>query len=459
MKKLAFVLISALLLLSVMASCEPSASPHIQENETSGDYSDSTNQESAADNVNADSAGNDTANVIEDPDESVTHDQTNTSGSNEENAPDERRFVRNLQTNFTSAWAKTPEHFFLTYSHEFGGGDYALYRLPLDDITQGNRIAIPGEGRFDILGFDESYLYISRRSEYEEVNWYLRHYEIFRVSLSTLETMLIDNGIYYGAPFYHLASNSIIFAHFDSDLEMFRLEYLQLDSGQRHILFEIEYNERLLGIGWVQMEADAFTFAIGTWDAIDENTDFVFIDRELNAQQISFEEIDLQRAQITQPQSPAEEFIYNLDPQRFWRWSVVTMGDLVYYLWSEDSWLGNLYRINLDGSQNTLLQDDVEFFGLYGINNTLLATMFPPSLQVEGPEDLYHAVVLAEDGSIAEVFGMGWAGQNRGLEIQQLLNTDMAMLMLSHYFLFDAWVIGLYCTRTGAVFNLSSIEI
>jgi len=375
----------------------------------------------------------------------------------------EIRAVVDPMANFTSTWAKTDTHFFFSYtrfSRDYGDDGnavyhihYALYRLPLNDITRGERVAVPGDGEFEILGMSEQYLFVSRRSS----DWDSRSYDTYRISLSTLEAVFIDSGIYYGIPFFHLASNSILFAHGGFDEGAVRLEYLRLDTDQRNIFYEFDSENFLsFNTGWWQMENDAVVFINSNWAGVDGSADFILIDSELQARQIRSYEIERGITLPSEPQNPAEEFIFELGAHSFGGYA--TIGDWVYYLWIEDRGHGrsrNLYRINIDGTQNTLLQEETGINWLWGVNNTLLAVV-PTDQPAEGPASWYEAVVLAEDGSVAKVLGGGWYGHNATFGIQQLMDTDMVMIMQFNFFIVYGSVLGLYCTTTGALFSLSA---
>jgi len=375
----------------------------------------------------------------------------------EDESPYEVKAVRDLYASFTSTWARTAEHFFFAYtrfSAEFPHGNFILYRLPFDDIEQGEQIVVPGEGEIEIIGLDEQYLFIARRAD-EAGDGGLRYFEVYRISLSTLEAALIDDGVYYGVPFFHPIRNSIIFAHSVFDESSVWLEYLQLDTGIRGTIYRFESdNFFTFETGWWQVENDAVVFINSSWGGVDAHSDFILIDSEMQAQRIELDNIDIGIALPSLPQNPAGEFISGLEVRT---WSPVTIDNRVYYLLGGDGWgwHGNLYRINIDGTQNTLLQDDIDFSELFSVNNTLLATIFPRPHQVNSSV-WYEAVVLAEDGSIEKVLGGGWHGHNSAFSVQHLMGTDMVMVKQLNFFTVDGWVLALYCTNTGALFSLDT---
>ena len=79
---------------------------------------------------------------------------------------------------FTSRWAKNATYIFVAHSYL-----PALYRLPLGDISGGDRLALPGDGDVEFLGMSEQYLFVSQMTG----PWDMRHYEIYRISKATLE--------------------------------------------------------------------------------------------------------------------------------------------------------------------------------------------------------------------------------------------------------------------------------
>ena len=353
--------------------------------------------------------------------------------------------------NFTSTWAKTDEYFFLSHSD-------GLYRLPFRDITQGEVIPVPN-GNF--VGVSGEYLFVSQASG----DWGAFNCDTYRISLSTLEATLIDSGMYRGVPFFHAASNSILFVHDNVEAGWIGnpdgitvwFEALQLDTGERYTFFEFESNDGALGgMGWWQMENDAVLF---TYSFHDGDLDHVFIDAELQAKNARYVEIDWGFAiwEDTQPQNPAEEFLSEIGIFPFG--AFVMAGDWIFYLWNEvwneHRWWyhGNLYRINLDGTQNTLLQEDTNIGGLWGVNNVLLAIV---QAKPESDSYLYEFVILSQDGSVRKILGSGWDGHNSALGIERLADTNFVMAMQYNMFRSDGSIIALYCTETGAFFSTAT---
>jgi len=363
--------------------------------------------------------------------------------------------VIDRMANSTSTWAKTTNHFFFvhtyfdmyTWEHE-----HVLYRLPLSNISRGERVALPTDDEIEILGICNNYLFISRMTG----DWFLQSYNIYRISLLTLETTFIDTGVYYGVPFFHRASNSILFARRDSNEPTVQLEALRLNTGARDIFFEFNSFAFDSGTGWLLTEDGSVLFVNSSWGAIDPWSDFILIDAGLNAKHILFDEIDWAWdwgfQEPMPPQNPAEEFLYELGAFPFGIYAI--MGNRIFYAWCEvwGSWGGSLYSINLDGTQNTLLQESISIETLLVINNTLFATIFVDTyLDVA----LNEAVVLTGDGHIAKVIGGGMHGHNSAFDMVQLMDTNFVMVMQLSFFRVDGNVVALYCTATGALFSPS----
>ena len=380
--------------------------------------------------------------------------------------PLEIKAVYDANANFTTTWAKTPTHFFIAHVYftvsynidgiNIGQRNYALYRVPLNNLEQGTRVPIPGDGEIGIVGVNDYYLFISRW----DGDFHQGYYEIYRISLQNLHVQLIDSGMFFGVPRLHQASNSILVAYEEFnglDGSIYRLESLSLDTGKRRTVYEFE-DHHALGIGWRQIEGDAVLFLAHSWGS---GIKYVLIDSELVAMQIQSSQIYAATTRTWPPQlnNPAEEFIYTLEWGPFtWGMRHATMGNWLYYLWSDD-WLpwggfGNslrLYRIRLDGTQNMLLQDEMGFNSLLYVGNTLFATVYTPS---HHDVDWHEAVILSQYGDIERVIGGGGHGHNCAFDIRRFQDTDMVKIMEFNFFRIDGRVQGLFCTATGALFSL-----
>ena len=117
----------------------------------------------------------------------------------------------------------------------------------------------------------------------------------------------------------------------------------------------------------------------------------------------------------------------------------------------------NLYRINIDGTQSTLLLESANIDRLLSVDNTLFA-IIRAEPRPEDAEARYEAVVLSHDGNIQKVLGSNEHGHNTFIDIQQLADTNMVMTMQISAFAVDARVLSLYCADTGALFNSNDIS-
>jgi len=241
----------------------------------------------------------------------------------EENPEDENKenetsihAVLDGQARFTSAWAKTDTHFFFT------PGTSTLYRVPLNNITQSEKVDLPGEGAIKIVGIDEPYIFVTRQTS-NGTDWRQRYYNTYRISIITLQATLADSGMYVGVPFYHAASNSILFARADFDEGLAWLESLQLNTGTRNIFFEFESDHFHFDPAWWQMENNAVVFNGGWGIPV-----LILVDSELQACRIQGEDI----GKTTPQEQP-------------------------------------------NGTQRELLQTEMNFTSLYNFNDLLFATV------------------------------------------------------------------------------------
>ena len=359
---------------------------------------------------------------------------------------------------FTSTQAKTNEYFFFTFREGFGDdAEFALYQLPLNDIAQGRRVHVPGDGEIEIVGLCEDYLFVSRRSG----DHFLRHYYIYRISLSTLEAQVVGEGIYSGVPFFHAPSNSILLSYRNLDESLTCLEAFHINTGQHRKIYEFEDLTNSLNSGWWKLECGGVVFISSSWGAFELGSEFIFIDTELQAKKIERGQIlnaPPTHAIHLEAQNPAEEFILSLETvfHNVNFGSFVTIDEWVYYLWSDEGWgrFGNdLHRIRVDGTQNTLLQRGMYAYRLFNINDNLFATIVPQP--PEGESGVYQqAVKLSADGSIEKMLGNGIHGHNSGFSIQALEGTDLVLVMQLNFFTVDGWVLYVYCTTTGTLFRI-----
>jgi len=361
----------------------------------------------------------------------------------------EIKAIVDLNTNFTSTWAKTDKYFFFSRTHitfvyaEDGTSvrqfDSALYRLPLNDITQGDRVAVPHAGSVGIVGTCGQYLFISQRSCDMSAMA-----NIYRIAPSTMQATYVYSNEFWGVPVFHAASNSILFAYPNDWHSTLRLGSFQLDTGIHRTIYEFgTYNHHAENMGWWQMENDAVIFVNILWVASDWGPETSLIDADLQVQRIQLDEVG--RRQPV-PQNPAEEFIFELGVRLG---QYATIDDWVYYLSSP--WGSSLYRIKVDGTQNMLVEEGSNIRWLLDINGTPVGTIFArPNYDT----DWHEAVLFSQDGGISKVLGSGSDGHNWIFHIQHLPGTDMVMIINLSVFRLDGSVQALYCTATGALFSV-----
>jgi len=360
--------------------------------------------------------------------------------------------------NFFSTWAKNDNYFFLPHAN-------GVQLLPLNDISQGEIIHVPGDWDTQLVGLTEEYLFVSRRiGEWEEFL-----FDTYRISLESREVVLLDSGKYAGAPFYHAASNSLIFVNDNLEWGSNRnpdetaawIEQLNLDTLEHHIIYEFEsFWERYSDRVWTPLTDGSVIFFYNIWDGFREGA---YIDANMQAQNIRFVDfVGLRRDEaFATPQNPAEEFINELG-WVFHHGNYAIIGNEIYYLWNEqwsqnNSWriLGNLYRINIDGTGNTQLTNENNFLNIVGLNNTLIVTML---FDWQWDGGLIEVAKLSLDGNIEKIIGAGWDGHNSTLRVERLLDTDFIMIMEISGFSDTFSIQGIYCTNTGALFTLYNPE-
>jgi len=302
-------------------------------------------------------------------------------------------FARDAQENFTTAWAVTDAYVFLPTRS-------ALSRLPLHDISQAERVEIPGNGFAAILGLNEQYIFVSLQYPGRHARQHFHSHSVFRICLESWEAELLDEGTYFGVPRFHATSNSILFAHAEMDLDTgtVTLEYLCLATGERGFFYEFEsYNMFASGMGWWQMENGSILFINSSWGGVEPKSDFILIDAELLPQRILFNQI---------------------------AWTL---------------------------SADILVCEDGVFEQLLSINNQLFATVLTGGHDFDVWE--LDFVKLAENRNVEKVVGHGTSGHNRANSILRLPNTDILKIVEGDFFEVDAVILRLYCTVTQAMFR------
>ena len=298
---------------------------------------------------------------------------------------------------FTSTWAKTDDYFFLANER--------LYRLPLEDISQGQAIDFTQtEGVVRIVGAGSGYLFVA---VYDERDWMIgRNHYIYQVSLDGLQSQLIDSGEYYGVPFFHQASNSILFARGDMDEGVVWLDSLNLDTGARHTFFEFESDNFFTDqAGWRQMDDGAVVFINAAWGAIEPRSDFVFIDADLEAKRVGLEET-------------------NIRP--------IAMQEITRDFMQEN-------------------EDIVMLFSFGGVYIAAIDADEEESIDAR----LLQIALLSQDGEAREILAEVWHGHNSHLEIKHLEEAGLLMVKQGSFWRVDSVVQGLYCLYCDIWFRLN----
>jgi hypothetical protein len=304
--------------------------------------------------------------------------------------------------------------------------------VPFDNITQGETVTAPGEGAIEIVGINEEFLFISRRRDTGNT----RNFDTYRISLATWDATRVDSGEYDCVPLFHAPSNSLLFAHGCQDESLVRLEVLSLDSDARRFIYEFTTeNFHSPEMGWRLLENNAVLFTNSAWGASEWGSDFILIDADFVAQAVQLDEIEIRQ--------PIADMYVSFVPQGDWTYFINRMANWDMY--------GRLYRER--ENEVVRLQDDIDFVELFGVNDILFATMFPRPHQ--GEDSLWcEVVVLSKYGEITKVLGGGWHGHNSALGVQRLAGTDIVMVTHFSFFRIHGWVQSLYCTTTGALFQI-----
>jgi len=351
------------------------------------------------------------------------------SENNEEPIEPVLQAIRSNSPRFSSDWAITSTHLFFPAAG-------ALIRIPLDDITQSERVEIPAGGQF--IGACEDYLIMSRGGWVSALGRFRT--DTYRVSLSTFEAEHLDTGYYTTMPTFHAPSNSLLFAHIyfeteeesDEDTWLFertaRIEHLQLDTGDRNTLIEFVVESHAGGfIEWMSV-IDGAVFVISDFFAADWGSDFIFVDANLNARRI---------------------WGVDREPVTPLRTSEATIGDWILYLDGENPWR-NLRLYKRDATESILLRDDVYFDILYHTGNVHPEsnTLFALVADTNYTEN-FEFIKLAEDGSTAKVIASGGHGHNLWMGMERLSDTYIVMFMQYNAFWIEGHILAFYCTATG----------
>ena len=264
---------------------------------------------------------------------------------------------------FTSTYAKTPTHIFGLYGkkHEGKISDRVLYRMPINDISQQQKIALPDKyDSLAICGLTEEWLFVGGGKTDED-------YVTYRISLDTLKAEKVDEyetGWLY--PRYNAAGNSLLYVSGHT------VEALHLDTGKRSTVFD--FNDYYMVrsdysriSGWFNTpEGEVVLQTLKGWWGGYGNC-FVF--GEDNKVRIA-DYCDLPRVK-TQPKRTSgkiEQELAKRSTNEIRDYEVC--GDYVYYVEKEETGRA-FYRVRTDGTEKKLLQTDTKIFCLLAVNNRL----------------------------------------------------------------------------------------
>ena len=361
---------------------------------------------------------------------------------------------------FNIRQAKTDTHFFFTYENVTYITDYGLrwtrqlFCVPLDNIAHSVEIPLPGEGTIDIVGMCTQYLYVSRRFRND---WSLDSDEwfysctVYRITLDTLQISEVVQYNALGAPFYHAHSHTLIAPSGNIRQFPWHLYAYCLLTEEWSFLINFMPHFEGGGLNWLQMENDSVLMMPHAFINNEEWARSVYINAALEATLINDWNITQTWRTTVTAQNAGEAYVMSLPLVRR---SFATINDWVYFLQLE-SWRDEymcLYRIRADGTDKLLLQNKSTMQGLYAFNNTLFATIFAvPEEQFDGR--YLHAVLLSESFETLAHFGSGWGGQHTHFTIRAVHGTDLVVAVEGRHHEVFYHVLGLYCTRTGAVFT------
>jgi len=305
---------------------------------------------------------------------------------------------------FTRAYAKTPTHIFATR-----GGE--LYRMPLNNIAQQQKITLPK--KFDnsvICGLTEEWLFVSGgRTTIDENSSYPRLLSTvtYRISLKTLKAEQVDEreadkspgyGMY---PRYNAAGNSLLYVHGHT------VEALRLDTGKRSTAFDfnnyyLESSDVSRVSGWLNSSDGAVTLMIqtGWWGGA--GTCLVF--GEDNAVRV-VDMMDIPRPTTSPEHAPskAEQDLIKHGVEVY-----AACGDYVYYLDKSEQNEHSLFRIKADGSGKKLLRANADIFSLMAVNGKLCGLTGLQYSWDEGPLDFS---ALDENGKVTKTIASGFSGE------------------------------------------------
>jgi len=299
---------------------------------------------------------------------------------------------------FTEYYAKTPAHIFVVR----GGNPWVhgneLYRMPIGDISQQEKISLPGN--FDeiaICGLTEQWLYVSCGQAVLDYDYSsypkLQSAVTYRLSLDTLKAEKIDESKTSYYPRYNSANDSLLYVKDKT------VEALNLGTGKRSEVFDFSayYNPANDAHirGWANTPDGPSLEILGNWWSgpfycIVFNSDNVGRVMDRDAVPGWYE---------PQPDNSVGDHI--------------TCGNYVYYVEATDektndyTYVKNLYRMKLDGSDTKLLRAKTNIYTMMAINDKLCCLAWLPG----NDDDVFGFYALDEDGKVVKAIDTGWYGE------------------------------------------------
>jgi len=360
-------------------------------------------------------------------------------------AYDYRQALPRPDYEITSCYAKTPTHIFAARENE-------LYRMPLNDIAQQEKISLPGKAdQVIVCGLTEEWLFVCAGQTVVDEEYssypYLQSAATYKVSLETMEAEKIDESKTEEYPRYNAESNSHLY------IRGHTVEALNLDTGKRGVVFD--FNDYYLAgsdnsriSGWFNTLGGVVALQIhtGWWGGY--YTCLLF--GENNEVRIA----DIQELpKLEQPPEPKPSKAEQALGKRDDIWTYVTCGDYIYYVELQEKtedyqYARDLYRMKLDGTSKKLLRAKTNIFRLMEVNGKLLCMANLPDNR-DSEEFGFYA--LDEDGKVAKTIAHGWDGE-WGWHIYERFG-DLAMFSHQSANGSEDSLVALYDPATGAFFK------
>lgn|GEM_PF-2986494 len=320
---------------------------------------------------------------------------------------------------FTEYYAKTPTHIFAVRGGKPFQRGNELYRMPLTDISQQEKIPLPG--KFDeiaICGLTEKWLFVSvGQTVYDESSGspQVKSTITYKLPLDSYKTEKIDEYKIDWYPRYNAASNSLLY------LQEKTVEALHLNTSKRSTVFDFsDYycsaNDSVIR-GWFNApDGTVVLDIIAHWWAGTQNC--IAIGKDNAVQVMDVCDIPWY-TQLKGPQNEAEEQLekrgYDSDRDTYVN-TYITCGAYVYYVENvkNTNRTRNLYRVKPDGTAKELLRAGTHIFSLVAVKDKLCCLAFAPYTAEDGTvheSDDIGFYSLHEDGKLNKVIDTGWLGE------------------------------------------------